>query len=157
MAMKLTSTAFEHHGVIPSQYTCDAENISPPLQWYAIPKGSKSLLLVIDDPDAPDPRAPKLIWVHWLVYNISPALTGLPENSSRNLPDGALEGINDWQRTGYGGPCPPMGNHRYFHKLYALDIVLPDLTEPEKKDLLEAMEGHVLDTAELIGTYQKTN
>jgi Raf kinase inhibitor-like YbhB/YbcL family protein len=111
--------------------------------------------LVVDDPDAPDPAAPRQVWVHWVLYNLPVASGGLPEAVAA-LPEGACEGINDWHRTGYGGPCPPIGCHRYFHKLYALDTVLPDLGLPDKRRLEEAMRGHVLAEAVLIGTYQKS-
>jgi Raf kinase inhibitor-like YbhB/YbcL family protein len=109
---------------------------------------------VVDDPDAPDPHAPKMTWVHWVLYNLPPSAPGLPEGV-RDLPAGTREGVNDWKRTGYGGPCPPIGRHRYFHKLYALDVVLPDLGWPTKAQLEKAMEGHILAQAELLGTYQK--
>ena len=111
-------------------------------------------MLIVDDPDAPDPAAPKRTWVHWVLYNLPPTATGLGDDV-RALPEGTLEGRNDWGRTGYGGPCPPIGRHRYFHKLYALDAVLPDLNEPTKAELERAMQGHVLAKAELVGTYQK--
>lgn len=154
MAMQLLSSAFSAHGEIPERYTCDADNVSPPLTWSGIPKGAKSLALIVDDPDAPDPAAPQMTWVHWVLYNIPPAATGLPEAvSPEALPEGTLEGRNDWQNTGYGGPCPPIGRHRYFHKLYALDTVLPDLNKPSKDQLEKAMQGHILGESELIGTY----
>lgn len=114
----------------------------------------KSLLLIVDDPDAPDPAAPRMTWVHWLLYNLPTNSCGLSE-AVHALPGGCLEGLNDWQRTGYGGPCPPIGRHRYFHKLYALDVVLPDLDKPKKGQLEQAMQGHILAEAQLIGTYQK--
>lgn len=156
MSLTLTSTAFRHQGEIPSHYTCDGDDISPPLAWSGVPPGAKSLVLVVDDPDAPDPKAPKRTWVHWVLYNIPPTATGLPERvAPKNLPQGALEGINDWKRTGYGGPCPPIGRHRYFHKLYALDTVLPDMNRPTKGKLEGAMKGHVLSQAEIVGTYQR--
>ncbi|MCC7136526.1 MAG: YbhB/YbcL family Raf kinase inhibitor-like protein, partial [Nitrosomonas sp.] len=113
-----------------------------------------SLVLIVDDPDAPDPAAPKMTWVHWILYNLPPATRGLPENVMANdLPAGTLQGLNNWNRAGYGGPCPPIGMHRYFHKLYALDIVLPDLKQPTKAMLEEAMRGHIIDRAELVGLY----
>ena len=156
MALALTSTAFVHEGAIPKLYTCQGKDISPTLAWSGLPKGTKSLALIVDDPDAPDPKAPKLTWVHWLLYNIPPTATGLKEAIAPNaLPAGTLEGKNDWKRTGYGGPCPPIGRHRYFHKLYALDAVLPDLKSPTKAELEKAMEGHVLGKAVLMGTYKK--
>ena len=156
MALSLTSPVFTNNGAIPKIYTCQGKDISPALAWSGLPNGTKSVALIVDDPDAPDPAAPKRVWVHWVVYNIPPDATGLKEAvEGSKLPNGAREGKNDWDRIGYGGPCPPIGRHRYFHKLYALDIVLPDLKQPTKADLLKAMEGHVLEEAELIGTYQK--
>jgi Raf kinase inhibitor-like YbhB/YbcL family protein len=156
MALTLTSSAFEPGGTIPSKYTCEGDDVSLPLAFAGVPAGTKSLALIVDDPDVPDPNAPKRVWVHWLVYNLAPDSQGLPENASgAGLPEGAVTGVNDWKRTSYGGPCPPIGRHRYFHKLYALDAVLPDLKQPTKADLLKAMEGHILEEAELIGTYQK--
>ena len=128
----LSSSAFAHQGAIPGKYTCEGADLSPPLSWSGLPPGTKSLALIVDDPDAP----------------------GLPEGASA-LPAGTLQGINDWKRTGYGGPCPPIGRHRYFHKLYALDTVLPDLGRPTKATLAQAMKGHILGQAELVGTYQK--
>lgn len=154
--MVLKSPAFSHNGEIPVKYTCDGEDISPPLAWSGIPTEAKSLALIVDDPDAPDPRFPIMTWVHWVLYNIPPTATGLPEGvTSEQLPPGTKEGLNDWKRTGYGGPCPPRGRHRYFFKLYALDTVLPDLDTPTKKQLEKAMKGHVLEEAVLIGTYQR--
>lgn len=139
-----------------AKYTCEGQDIAPPLQWEGIPDGTRSLALIMDDPDAPDPAAPKMTYVHWVLYNLPPDAGGLPEGvTSSNLPAGTLEGVNDWRRTGYGGPCPPIGRHRYFHKLYALDVVLENLKQPTKKRLLEAMEGHVIAQAEVVGTYQK--
>lgn len=157
MSMVINSTAFSQDGDIPSQYTCDGKDISPPLTWSGLPDGTKSLVLIVDDPDAPDPAAPKMTWVHWVLYNIPPDTSGLGEAvAPSELPAGTLEGINDWKRTGYGGPCPPIGLHRYFHKLYALDTMLPDLGKPTKAALERAMEGHILSGAELIGTYDRS-
>jgi Raf kinase inhibitor-like YbhB/YbcL family protein len=157
MALSLTSPVFSHDGPIPKLYTCQGKDVSPRLSWSELPNGTKSVVLIVDDPDAPDPAAPKRVWVHWVLYNIPPAATGLPEAvNSTGLPHGTRQGRNDWDRTGYGGPCPPIGRHRYFHKLYALDVVLPDLKQPTKAALLEAMEGHVLEEAVLMGTYEKT-
>lgn len=156
MSMILTSTAFAHLAAIPKQYTCQGADISPPLAWTNLPAGTKSLALIVDDPDAPDPAAPKMTWVHWVLYNIPPSASGLPEAVKPSaLPAGTREGINDWKRTGYGGPCPPIGRHRYVHKLYALDVVLPDLRQPTKAQLEKALVGHVLGQAELMGTYQQ--
>ena len=156
MPLKLSSSAFSTGGNIPVEHTCEGADLSPPLSWCDIPAGTKSLALIVDDPDAPDPAAPRMTWVHWLLYNLPPAAAGLPEGVvPAALPAGTREGINDWKRTGYGGPCPPIGRHRYFHKLYALDTLLPDLERPSKVRLEKAMQGHVLAQAELIGFYQK--
>lgn len=155
MKLVLTSTAFVDEGPIPPRYTCEGDDVSPPLAWTGAPMGTRSLALVIDDPDAPDPRAPKTTWVHWVVFAIPPEAVGIPDDARRNgLPAGAREGINDWKRVGYGGPCPPIGRHRYFHKLYALDVTL-ELDRPTKADLERAMHGHVLAQATLMGTYEK--
>jgi Raf kinase inhibitor-like YbhB/YbcL family protein len=153
MAFKLTSSAFAEGGAIPAKYTCDGKDVSPPLAWSGVPAGAKSLALIVDDPDAPDPKAPKMTWVHWVLYDIPPAAGGLAEGA--HAPAGAQDGVNDWGRTGYGGPCPPIGRHRYVHKLYALDAVLPPLARPDKAGLEAAMRGHVLAEARLVGTYQK--
>jgi len=156
MALALTSSAFTHNEPIPKDYTCQGSDTSVPLTWRGLPPGTKSLALIVDDPDAPDPAAPKMTWVHWLLYNIPPDATGLPQGvKPAALPRGTREGLNDWKRTGYGGPCPPIGTHRYFHKLYALDAVLADLGKPTKAQLEQAMKGHVLLQFELIGTYRK--
>jgi Raf kinase inhibitor-like YbhB/YbcL family protein len=156
MSMSIESSSFPHNGPIPGRHTCEGHDTSPELLWTEIPDGAKSLVLIVDDPDAPDPAAPKRVWVHWVLYNIPATSSGLPEGvATRDLPPGTQEGLNDWQRTGYGGPCPPIGNHRYFHKLYALDTELPDLKQPTKAKLEEAMRDHVIATAELIGRYQK--
>jgi Raf kinase inhibitor-like YbhB/YbcL family protein len=154
MALAITSAAFADGGPIPARHTCQGEDVSPSLAWTALPAGTKSLALIVDDPDAPDPAAPKRTWVHWVLYNLPATAAGLAEAVTA-LPAGTLQGRNDWGRTGYGGPCPPIGRHRYFHKLYALDTVLPDLGEPTKATLERAMEGHVLAKAELVGTYEK--
>ena len=157
MPLELTSSAFSHGGEVPAKYTCQGQDISPPLAWDGVPEGTESLALIVDDPDAPDPKAPKMTWVHWVVFNLSPDISGLAENADGSgYPTGATVGLNDWKRTKYGGPCPPVGRHRYFHKLYALDARLPDLRRLTKGDLEVAMEGHVLAQAELVGTYQKT-
>jgi hypothetical protein len=156
MSLVLTSPAFRHKARIPVRYTCDGKDVSPPLSWSGVPAQAKGLVLIVDDPDAPDPRSPRMTWVHWLLYNLPPGSSGVPEAAGAGqLPPGTLEGINDWRRTGYGGPCPPIGEHRYFHKLYALDVVLPDLHRPTKARLEQAMLGHVLAQAELVGTYQR--
>jgi len=156
MKLSIRSPAFAHNASIPPRYTCDGEDVSPPLAWSGAGSEARSLVLIVDDPDAPDPAAPTTTWVHWVLYNLPPQSDGLPEAVTEGeLPPGTLQGVNDWGRSGYGGPCPPVGRHRYFFKLYSLDTVLPDLGRPTKARLLEAMEGHVLDHAELVGTYQR--
>ena len=156
MPLTLTSSVFEHGGEIPSRFTCEGEDVSPDLSWSGLPEGTRSLVLIMDDPDAPDPGAPKMVWDHWLLYNLPPDCRGLPEAVRRQeLPTGTREGINSWGRTGYGGPCPPVGRHRYFHILHALDTQLPDLDGPNKDRLLIAMEGRILAHTELVGTYEK--
>lgn len=158
MSLVITSPAFSPNSEIPSRHTCDGADISPALEWTGLPHGTRSLVLIVDDPDAPDPAAPKMTWVHWVLYNIPLDAGGLPEAvKSGELPTGAMEGLNDWGRTGYGGPCPPIGRHRYFHKLYALDLLLPDMGTPTKKELEKAMQGHVVSMAELVGTYRRTH
>src|SRR5258708_830732 len=155
MAMTLNSPAFKQNGHIPAKYTCEGEDISPPLAWEGVPNGAKSLVLIIDDPDAPDPKAPKMVWVHWVVYNIPPETRALPENAGKaGLPEGTLRGLNDFNNTGDGGPGPPTGRHPCFHKVCALDRLL-DLKGATKSQMERAMRGHVLANAELIGTYQK--
>ncbi len=157
MAMTVTSTAFAPNGEIPSIYTCEGSDTSPPLSWSGAPSNARSLAVIVDDPDAPDPKAPKMTWVHWVLYNLPPTATELPEAVAPGaLPAGTKQGKNDWKRTGYGGPCPPIGRHRYFFKLYALDALLPDLKEPTKAQLEQAMKGHILGQAQLLGTYQKS-
>lgn len=153
MNLVLFSPAFEHEGEIPSKYTCEGEDLSPPLAWAGVPAGTKSLALIVDDPDAPDPAAPKMTYVHWVLFNLPPDSGGLPENV-RHLPAGAREGATDFGGLGYGGPCPPIGIHRYYFKLYALDALLDLPAAPTKADLLAAMEGHVLSYAFLMGTYR---
>jgi Raf kinase inhibitor-like YbhB/YbcL family protein len=156
MALALTSPAFEHGQPIPRKYTCNGDDVSPPLDWTGAPTGTKSLALFVDDPDAPDPAAPKRVWVHWVLYNLPPDTSGLAERlGGADLPAGTLEGLNDWQKLGYGGPCPPSGQHCYFFRLYALDCVLGNLTQPTKKELEKAMRGHVLAEAELVGVYKQ--
>jgi len=156
MALTLQSSAFENGAEIPARYTCKGDDISPPLNWSGVPGNARSLVLIIDDPDAPDPKAPKTIWVHWVLYNIPPDINGLAEHiTGATLPAGASEGINDWRNRGYGGPCPPIGRHRYFHKLYALDSVLKGLKNPGKAVVEDAMQGHIIAQAELIGTCKK--
>jgi Raf kinase inhibitor-like YbhB/YbcL family protein len=154
--LSLTSPAFVAGQPIPKKYTCAGGDVSPPLAWSGVPASAKSLALIVDDPDAPDPKAPTRVWVHWVVYNVAPSATSLVDSASgRNMPAGAAEGTNDWSRGGYGGPCPPIGRHRYFFKLYALDSMLPLGKALTKAALEQAMQGHIVAQAELIGTYQK--
>jgi Raf kinase inhibitor-like YbhB/YbcL family protein len=156
VTLKLESKAFTEGGAIPKKYTCEGEDISPPLSWTGMPQGAKSLALIVDDPDAPDPKAPKMTWVHWVLYSIPPETTGLAEGIAPNaLPHGTMSGLNDWKRTGYGGPCPPIGRHRYFFKLYALDTALSGLKQPNKAAVEAAMANHILAQATLMGTYEK--
>jgi Raf kinase inhibitor-like YbhB/YbcL family protein len=156
MSLTLSSTAFTHNGEIPSKYTCEGKEISPPLFWDGAPEGARSLVLIVDDPDAPDPKAPKRTWVHWVLYNLPPEAGSLREGvTSRDLPPGTKEGINDSHRTGYGSPCPPIGRHRYFFKLYALDTALEFGKNPTKAEVEAAMRGHVIEHCELVGTYEK--
>ena len=156
MPLTVTSSKLTHEGSIPSLYTCQGKDLSPPLAFAGAPAGTKSLALIVDDPDAPDPKAPKMTWVHWVLYNLPSTTTELPEAVKPTaLPAGTKQGKNDWKRTGYGGPCPPIGRHRYFFKLFALDTVLPDLKEPTKAQLEAAMKGHVLGQGTLMGTYEK--
>ena len=157
-ALRLTSTAFSESESIPIKYTCEGQDISPPLAWSGTPEGTQSLVLIVDDPDSPDPRTPQMTWVHWVVYNIASGTTELPAGAAtEGLPQSAQHGLNDWKRASYGGPCPPIGRHRYLHKLYALDAVLEGPQQMPKADVEAAMDGHVLATAVLIGTYEKQN
>ncbi len=155
--MKLSSPVFMQGGEIPSTYTCEDEDIAPPLLWEGVNENAHSLVLIVDDPDAPDPRAPKMTYVHWVLYNLPPETTGLRAGTtSADLPAGTEEGLNDWKRTGYGGPCPPIGRHRYFFKLYALDTALSLKANPTKAEVESAMRGHIIEQYELIGTYEKS-
>jgi Raf kinase inhibitor-like YbhB/YbcL family protein len=152
----VSSSAFPRQGIIPSIYTCDGKNSSPPIAWSGLPASAKSLALIVDDPDAPDPTEPQRTWVHWVLYDIPVNAHGLSENAAVNgLPSGTMQGLNDWKHVGYGGPCPPVGQHRYFFKLYALDVVLPDLKQPDKARLENAMQGHVIAHVEMIGKYPR--
>jgi Raf kinase inhibitor-like YbhB/YbcL family protein len=156
MAFSVRSSSFGPNGSIPAKHTCEGGDVSPPLAWSDAPAETKSFALIVDDPDAPDPKAPRMTWVHWVLYNLPASANQLPEGvSAAALPAGTHQGLNDWKRTGYGGPCPPIGRHRYFHKLYALDAVLSDMGAATKAQVEQAMKGHVLATAELIGTYEK--
>lgn len=152
--MELSSTVFTPGGAIPPRYTCEGDDVAPPLAWSELPDRTQSLALIVDDPDAPDPAAPTRTWVHWVLVDIPPDAGALPEGG-RPLPGACRAGLNDWHRAGYGGPCPPVGRHRYFFKLYALDTRLSNLSSPTKADLERAMQGHVLAQTQLIGTYQK--
>ncbi|NIU49654.1 MAG: YbhB/YbcL family Raf kinase inhibitor-like protein [Thermoplasmata archaeon] len=147
--MRLSSPAFEPNGSIPTRFACNGADVSPPLRWSGIPEGTETLALIVDDPDAP-----RGVWVHWVAYNLSPDPGGLEAAASGSLPEPAREGRNSWGSTGYGGPCPPSGAHRYVFKLYALDASL-DLDKPDKPALLQAMEGHTLGHAELVGRYAR--
>ena len=156
MAFSLRSTSFEHEGAIPAKHTCEGDETAPPLAWSDAPANTKSFALIADDPDVPDPRAPRTVWVHWVLYNLPATASALPEGATAaDLPPGTREGINDFRQPGYGGPCPPIGRHRYFFKVYALDAELPDLRTPTKAALEKAMNGHVLAQAQLMGTYEK--
>ncbi|MFH1262956.1 MAG: YbhB/YbcL family Raf kinase inhibitor-like protein [Pseudomonadota bacterium] len=158
MAFTIKSTAFTHEKEIPSKYTCEGEDLSPALSWYDPPKGTMAYALIVDDPDAPDPRAPKMTWVHWILYNLPTGTQALKEGvAMKELPQGTEEGINDWGNTGYGGPCPPIGRHRYYFKLYALSKRLTGIRLPTKKDLEKAMAGSILAQTQMIGTYEKRN
>jgi Raf kinase inhibitor-like YbhB/YbcL family protein len=153
--MELISSAFDAHGDIPRRYTCEGLDVAPPLHWSGVPAGAESLTLIVDDPDAPDPDAPVKPWVHWVVIDMDPHVSGLPQGG-KPLPAGARSGLNDWRRTGYGGPCPPVGRHRYRFTLYALNIWLTALYQPTRAAVERAMAGHILAQAELVGMYRKT-
>jgi hypothetical protein len=156
MSLTLRSEDFSAQGEIPRVHTCEGDDRSPHLAWSGVPAATRSFALIVDDPDAPDPQAPKMVYVHWVLYNLpAEARVLVRGGADGDLPSGTRQGVNDWGRTGYGGPCPPIGRHRYFHRLYSLDTVLPDLGEVTKTQLLEAMEGHILAMAELMGTYKK--
>jgi Raf kinase inhibitor-like YbhB/YbcL family protein len=152
MSVKITSNAFNEGGMIPARYTCDGQNVSPPLAWTGTPENCKSLALICDDPDAPVG-----VWVHWVLFNIPVGVTELPENISPDkiLKNGALQGKNDFRKIGYGGPCPPGGMHRYFFKIYALDTEIQLGPGSTKAEVLKAMEGHILDKGQLICKYRR--
>lgn len=155
-SLQLRSPDFDPDGSLPAKLTCDGDGVSPALQWSGVPAGARSLALIVDDPDAPDPAAPQRTWVHWVLYDVPAGGAGLPQGvRTAQLPAGTREGRNDWNKTGFGAPCPPRGRHRYVHTLYALDVVLPDLDNPDKAQLLARMEGHVLGSARLVGTYER--
>ncbi len=156
MAMEISSPQFKPNGEISTLFTCEGRDISPELRFSGVPAGAKSLVLIVDDPDAPDPKAPRMTWVHWILYDLPPNTKTLAEAiSSKDLPKGTREGFNDFKRTTYGGPCPPIGRHRYFFKLYALSKELGDLRRAPKAQVVQAMEGAILEKAEIIGTYEK--
>jgi Raf kinase inhibitor-like YbhB/YbcL family protein len=156
MSLTINSPVFQQGGSIPARYTCEGQDVSPPLEWSGAPANTRTLALIVDDPDAPDPAKPQRVYVHWVVCNIPASVTSLKENASKTgMPKGAVQGKNDWGKAEYGGPCPPIGRHRYFFKLYALDIELTGLSAATKADLERAMKGHVLESGELIGTYHK--
>ncbi len=152
MEIKITSSAFEDGGMIPAKYTCDGADVSPPLQWDAVPEGTKSIALICDDPDAPMGT-----WVHWVLFNLLAEARELAENipAEETLPNGAMQGVSDFGRIGYGGPCPPGGTHRYFFKVYALDTKVDLQAGTDKRQLLKAMEGHILEQGQLIGEYKR--
>ncbi|MHB1263856.1 MAG: YbhB/YbcL family Raf kinase inhibitor-like protein [Gemmatimonadaceae bacterium] len=154
MPFRISSPAFPHEGVIPPRFTCDGDDTSPALSWEGAPEGTRSFALLVVDPDAPDSAAPKMTYVHWVLYDMPPGTSGLPEGvDASTLPPGTREGRNDWHRTGWGGPCPPIGRHRYYFQLFALDALLGDLKEPTRALLERAMAPHLLARAELMGTY----
>jgi len=156
MALVLESPAFRHGGEIPMRHTCEGEDVSPPLVWRDVPPGTRSFALIVDDPDAPDPSAPLMMWVHWVLYDIPAGVNELAEDADRRgLPPGTRRGLNDWESPAWGGPCPPIGRHRYVFRLYALDAQLGDLGTPTRAQLEQAMQGHVLGEAVLMGTYEK--
>ena len=155
MAFSVSSPKFQNHAEIPIEYTREGKNQSPPLDWSDAPPETKSFALVCEDPDAPDPAHPQKTFVHWVVYNIPSNLTSLPENI-RKFPTGVHMGTNDWGQTGYGGPAPPIGRHRYFFRLYALDTMLPDQSGLTRTKLDRRMNGHIIGTAEVVGTYEST-
>lgn len=155
--LNLSSSAFGANAPIPPKYTCEGANVSPPLAWSGAPATAKSFALIVEDPDAPDPAKPTRVVTHWVAYNIPGTAPGLSENASKKgMPAGSAQGSNEQNKPAYMGPCPPIGSHRYFFKLYALDTVLTGLKTPKKADLLQAMQTHVVDSTQLIGTYQKT-
>jgi Raf kinase inhibitor-like YbhB/YbcL family protein len=152
----VASTAFDNENEIPAKHTCEGEDISPELRWTAVPEGTQGFAVIVDDPDAPDPNAPKMVWVHWVLYNLPHDSRGLPEDvSAEGLPEGTREGRNDWKAAGWRGPCPPIGRHRYYFRVYALDCRLPDRGHVSRAELDEMMRGHILAEATLMGTYKK--
>jgi len=157
MTFNLSSSAFAANGSIPTKYTCEGPGISPPLAWSGAQAGTKSYALIVEDPDAPDPAKPTRVVSHWVAYNIPASTTALAENASKTgMPAGSAQGSNERVTQGYMGPCPPIGRHRYFFRLFALDTQLQGVNNPKEADLDKAIQGHIVGTAELIGTYQKT-
>lgn len=154
MPFTIESPVFKQNGSIPQKYTCEGEDISPPLDWKNAPSETQSFAIIVEDPDAPDPKAPKMTWVHWIIYNIPKTVHSLPENI-HSYPKGTCIGYNDQKRQSYQGPCPPIGRHHYHHKIFSLDIMLPEKAIKTRADLEKAMKGHILAQAELVGTYQK--
>ncbi|MGZ5382575.1 MAG: YbhB/YbcL family Raf kinase inhibitor-like protein [Acidimicrobiia bacterium] len=148
--MQITSPTFADNTPIPDRFTCRGDDISPPLDITGVPEGAESLVLIVDDPDAPDPAAPKVVWEHWVMWNIAPETSAI---GAGTVPAGAVQGTNSWGRPGYGGPCPPIGTHRYFFKLFALDTTLALSTTSIKADVETAMQGHMLAQTELLGLY----
>lgn len=156
MIFNLISSVFDPNAGIPAKYTCEGANISPPLAWSGAPATAKSYALIVEDPDAPDPAKPTRVVSHWVAYNIPASATSLSENASnKGMPAGSAQGSNEGNKSIYMGPCPPIGRHRYFFKLFALDTVLKGLSNPKKADLEKAIQGHVVGNAVLIGTYEK--
>ena len=156
LSIVLMSSQFTANGAIPAAHTCQGADKSPALHWSGVPATAKSLALVVVDPDAPDPKAPKMTWTHWAIYNLPPTATALPDGATKaTLPPGTREANNDWGQPGWRGPCPPVGRHRYFFKLYALDVVLPPIAGADRAKLEAAMKGHVVAEGQLIGTYEK--
>lgn len=155
-SLTLSTPAFDNPGQIPTANTCDGPGIAPALHWQHVPAGTRSLALIVTDPDAPDPKAPKTTWVHWIVYNLPATSQGLPQAIKADaLPAGSHSGANSWHHKGYGAPCPPIGQHRYIFTLYALDTRLPDLDTPGRGKLTQAMTGHILAEAQVVGLYQR--
>jgi Raf kinase inhibitor-like YbhB/YbcL family protein len=153
---ELTSPRFKNGETIPVAYTGEGDDLPPPLHWQGEPPGTRSYVLVMQDPDAPDPANPKATWVHWVLYNLPPNIHDIPDSMlPESLPAGARQALNDWKKMGYGGPMPPVGRHRYFIRLYALDTVLPDMGHAAWHQVERAIEGHVLAQTELMGTYEK--
>jgi Raf kinase inhibitor-like YbhB/YbcL family protein len=154
--LNLSSPAFVANGSIPTKYTCEGAGVSPPLAWSRAPSSTKSFALIVEDPDAPDPAKPTRVVSHWVAYNIPATTTALAENASKTgMPAGSAQGVNEGNKPFYMGPCPPIGSHRYFFKLYAIDTVLTGLKNPKKANLQQAIQKHVVDSTQLIGTYQK--